>query len=41
MGETDCRREVFLSVFICVHLWFQLLFLGLMDEAAGRQEKVL
>src|SRR3989442_15984049 len=27
MGEPACRRKSFLSVFICVHLWFQLLFL--------------
>src|SRR6266545_390887 len=28
MGEPACRRKAFLSVFICVHLWFHLLFLS-------------
>ena len=28
MGEPACRRKAFLSVFIYVHLWFQLLFSG-------------
>jgi hypothetical protein len=30
MGESACRRNAFLSVLICVHLWFQLLFLSLL-----------
>ena len=41
MGETACRRKAFLSVFICLHLWFQQLLLvsGLSGSKVGRRQR--